>query len=84
MVVLAATSIGGAAQAAAAADILVALLSLASYAFYIFCGVALCYSVIMFKKNGDTNELIRGLLGAALFCGLFIGTRSLLESLFGN
>ncbi len=24
------------------------------------------------------------LLGAALFCGLFIGTRSLLESLFGN
>lgn len=67
MVVLAATSIGGAAQAAAAADVLVALLSLASYAFYIFCGVALCYSVIMFKKSGDTNELIRGLLGAALF-----------------
>lgn len=61
-----ASALSGQAQAQAAAAMLTSLMSIVSYGFYLFCGVALCYAVLRFKRSGDVNELIRGLFGAAV------------------
>ena len=41
------------------------MVSLIAYAFYVFGGVALGYSVLQFKR-GNLDAMIKGFMGAAL------------------
>lgn len=55
------------------------MVSLIAYAFYVFGGVALGYSVLQFKR-GNMDAMIKGFMGAAL---LFLAP-TLLDAIIGT